>query len=218
MTFHPAGPGTSASFHSEAWLDAAGVQPGQPNVNDIKLVLQEFNRSPRKPVLNIEPNYEFSLNGQVDTKVRRQGWLTFLHGGSALIYGHQTIWRATWPDMKNVWDTGSVDNLLTMRDRLLEWEWWKLRPDLGLFDGTQNDPSYVGASWSEDRVVVYLFGSRTFRVALDRLSSPVTAYRLNPADNAVTMVGTYSPGEKPTFSTPSGWADVVMMFGISDQE
>jgi hypothetical protein len=218
MTFHPAGPGTSAEYHSEAWLDAAGVQLRHGNVNDVQLVLREFNRSPRKPVLNLEPRYESSLNGQVDTQVRCQGWLTFLHGGSAFIYGHWKVWRANWPDLKEVWDSGSIQNLRDMKDRLEEWEWWKLRPDLGLFDGTQTDPAYVGASWSDDRLVVYVFGARKFRVKLDRLKGPVTAYRLNPGDNTLTEIGTYSPNAVPTFSTPSEWTDVVMVFEKKEQD
>lgn len=212
MTFHPAGPGTSAEFQPEPWLDAAGVQMRHGNVNDVHLVLREFKRHPQKPVLNLEPRYESSLDRQVDTRVRCQGWLTFLHGGSAFIYGHSTVWRATWPDLKDVWNSGSIQNLRDMKDRLEQWEWWKLRPDLDLFDGTQSDPAHAGASASDDRVVVYVLGARTFRVKLDRLQGPVTAYRLNPADNTLSELGAYYSTDHPTFSTPDDWVDVVMMF------
>ena len=118
MTFHPAGPGASAEFHREELLDAAGVQLRHRNHNDVQLVLAEFQRSPQKPVLNLEPRDEESMNGQVDPIVRSHGWLTFLHGGSAFIYGHWTVWRARWPELKEVWDSGSVVNLRQMTERL----------------------------------------------------------------------------------------------------
>lgn len=211
MTFHPAGPGASAAFHSEPWLAAAGVQLRHRNYNDVALIAREVRRLPRKPVLNLEPRYEEAANAEEDPMVRSQAWLTFLHGGAAFIYGHWKVWRARWADLQSAWNSRSVSQLRFLVQRLEQWQWWRLQPDMSVFGDSQADPAAMAAGASADQILVYVRGSRPFRVSLKRFRRPVAAVQLNPADNTAYDLGIYQPRDNPEFHVPPGWQDVVIL-------
>lgn len=60
ITFHPTGWQTSSRwFHGDAWLDFNGRQSGHnQRYNSNEQILDDFRRTPAKPIIDIEPLYE----------------------------------------------------------------------------------------------------------------------------------------------------------------
>ncbi|WP_226781152.1 DUF4038 domain-containing protein [Oceaniglobus trochenteri] len=132
VTFYPNGLGSSEIFHSEAWLDFNALQTShyKPNVPGYTYVERLFRTSPRKPVIDMEPNYEAArmfVFGQrtphhTFTKgaraflpqftaydVRKSYYRTVLAGAAGFTYGHDSIRQVLRDgDRPHAWDEGGL--------------------------------------------------------------------------------------------------------------
>ena len=103
MTFHPTGWQTSSKwFHNDEWLDFNGRQSGHnQRYNSNRQILDDFRRTPTKPIMEIEPLYEdHPLEFRPDEDghsnawdVRRTLYWSVFYGSAGVTYGHHSVWQ-----------------------------------------------------------------------------------------------------------------------------
>ena len=106
-TYHPQGGYSSSQFfHDDDWLDFNMFQTGHGEVANPnhKHIQNDYKRTPIKPVLDGEPNYEDHpinwrpANGWFDAfESRRAGYWAVLAGGLGHTYGNHNIWQMWQP-------------------------------------------------------------------------------------------------------------------------
>lgn len=108
FTYHPnGGTSSSASLYAAPWLDMHMLQSGHGRLDapNWEMITADYERSPAKPVLDGEPNYEdhpidpFSRTWQVefgrfrDHDVRKQAYRAVFAGACGHTYGHHSVWQ-----------------------------------------------------------------------------------------------------------------------------
>ena len=103
MTFHPTGWQTSSKwFHNDGWLDFNGRQSGHnQRYNSNRQILDDFRRTPTKPIMELEPLYEdHPLEFRPDEDghsnawdVRRTLYWSVFYGSAGVTYGHHSVWQ-----------------------------------------------------------------------------------------------------------------------------
>ena len=103
ITFHPTGWQTSSLwFHNHEWLDFNGRQSGHTQrYNSNQQIASDFNRSPSKPIIELEPLYEdHPLEFKPDEDghsnawdVRRGLYWSVFYGSAGVTYGHHSVWQ-----------------------------------------------------------------------------------------------------------------------------
>ncbi len=103
MTFHPTGWQTSSKwFHQDEWLDFNGRQSGHnQRFNSNQQILDDFRRTPAKPIMVREPLYEdHPLEFNPDNEghscawdVRRTLYWSVFYGSAGVTYGHHSVWQ-----------------------------------------------------------------------------------------------------------------------------
>ncbi len=109
ITFHPTGWQTSSRwFHGDAWLDFNGRQSGHnQRYNSNEQILDDFRRTPAKPIIDIEPLYEdHPLEFRPDEDghsiswdVRRVLYWSVFYGSAGITYGHHSVWQMYDPSV-----------------------------------------------------------------------------------------------------------------------
>lgn len=103
ITFHPTG-WTSSSrwFHNDEWLSFNGRQSGHnQRYNSNMHIMDDFRRTPAKPIIEIEPLYEdHPLEFNPDNEghscswdVRRTLYWSVFYGSAGVTYGHHSVWQ-----------------------------------------------------------------------------------------------------------------------------
>ncbi len=108
MTFHPTGWQTSSRwFHNDEWLDFNGRQSGHnQRFNSNAQILDDFRRTPAKPIIELEPLYEdHPLEFNPDNEghscawdVRRTLYWSVFYGSAGVTYGHHSVWQMYDPE------------------------------------------------------------------------------------------------------------------------
>lgn len=108
MTYHPQGGSHSAQwFHDDDWLDFNMFQSGHGEVDNpnYEVTRSLYNRTPVKPVLDGEPNYEDHPvawnpeNGWFDDfDTRQAAYWSMLAGAMGHTYGDHNIWQMWEPE------------------------------------------------------------------------------------------------------------------------
>lgn len=103
MTFHPTGWESSSKwFHNDEWLNFNGRQSGHnQRYNSNSQIVNDFNRVPAKPIIEIEPLYEdHPLEFRPDDDghsnawdVRRTLYWSVFYGSAGVAYGHHSVWQ-----------------------------------------------------------------------------------------------------------------------------
>ena len=103
ITYHPTGWHTSSKwFHHDGWLSFNGRQSGHnQRYNSNLQVMDDFYRSPSKPVIEIEPLYddhplEFNPDNEGHSNawdVRRALYWSVFYGSAGVTYGHHSVWQ-----------------------------------------------------------------------------------------------------------------------------
>lgn len=108
ILYHPSGGPETSSFylHDEPWLSINGMQSGH-GMHDVPVwewVQRDFELTPHKPTLDLEPNYEDHpvnpwpkwnpATGYFrDHDVRRQLYRSVFAGACGVTYGHHAVWQ-----------------------------------------------------------------------------------------------------------------------------
>lgn len=103
ITFHPTGWQTSSKwFHNDEWLSFNGRQSGHnQRYNSNIQILDDFRRTPAKPIIELEPLYEdHPLEFNPDNEghscswdVRRTLYWSLFYGSAGVTYGHHSVWQ-----------------------------------------------------------------------------------------------------------------------------
>lgn len=104
ITFHPmGGHSSSESVHDEPWLDFNMMQSGHGGRNNPshRMLARDYARTPVKPTLDGEPNYEdHPVRGSKEKDdwfgawdVRKESYWSVFAGGCGVTYGCHPIWQ-----------------------------------------------------------------------------------------------------------------------------
>lgn len=238
MSYHPRGPGQSSTYlHDEDWLDFNMIQSGhnrrdEPNWD---LIIQDYFRTPVKPVLDGEPNYEYLPVGF--DRTCQQGYFTELEvckaayravfaGACGHTYGHHSIWqmfdfgragalspRVTWKEALN--HPGA--HCMTYLKRLIE-----SRPIMSCVPNQRLLTSDPGPGAAHIRATLDLDGryamiyiptsQRTVEIQMSMLQGPtISAGWYDPRNGRYSTIGDFATRNVQSFVTPDHGPDWILV-------
>jgi len=240
--YHPCGGEltTSVMMPHEAWLSINGMQTGHGGGHDLPvwdLIARDYSRTPAKPTLDLEPNYEDHpynpwprwdpATGYFrDHDVRKQCYRSVLAGACGVTYGHHAVWQ--WANDRreviNHADRDWVDALhrpggsqMRFLRRLIESRpFFERIPDPGMVD----NPSPGGAlhiTASRDRAGTYAFvyfptSDQRATVDLGRLqAAKLRVWWYDPRTGFANPAGEIDGRTEREFTSPSHGPDWVLV-------
>lgn len=246
MTYHPkGGEGSSQTFHNDDWLDLNMWQSGhmQPDLPNWEMITQDYQRTPVKPVLDGEPNYEDHPIGPYHRQwqpehgyfdaydVRKQAYRAVFAGACGHTYGHHSIWQmydqgrepktfplCTW---KEALDRPGAAQMIHLR-RLLESRPYLNRvPDQSLL---LTDPGaggqHIRATRADDGSYALVYvpdARRDFQLDARRLSGAMLrCWWYDPRTGAARPIGEQPRSGALAFTTPDNGPDWVL--AVDDAE
>ena len=227
MTYHPWGENTSANFfHQDEWLDFNMFQSGhaRPDHRVYELVQRDYERTPPKPVLDGEPNYEDhpinweEASGWFDEfDSRRAGYWAMLAGACGHTYGHGSIWQL-WQKGREpmasprTWWTEALDHPGAfqagyMRDLFESRPWQQLAPDQKIIiEGPNAAGKAIVAATAQDSsfLMAYAPYGSNFRLSLKKINADsVRAWWFNPRDRTTIRMGKIKKADDRVFDPPA---------------
>ena len=241
ITYHPMGQRSSAMpFHEEDWLHMNMWQSGHMarDLPSWEWITQDFTRTPAKPVLDGEPNYEdHPINpftrawlpeyGRFRAyDVRKQSYRSVFAGACGVTYGHHSVWQMVTAERKPVnfpepyWiealDRPGAAQIVHLR-RLMESRPYLSRiPDQSLLLSEPGDgPYHVQATRDEEGCYAMIYiptADQTVRIDMSRLGgSRVRASWYNPRSGAMTVGVTVQDASVSEFTSPVEGPDWVLV-------
>ncbi len=240
ITYHPPG-GTSSgeALHAEPWLDVNMMQSGHGSGRDTPVwnkIRADYTRTPAKPTLDGEPNYEDHpvnpwptwdpKNGYFrDYDVRKQCYRSVFAGGCGVTYGHHSIWPFYEPgrelinyqdrfwtdaiDRPGAWQIGHLRRLIESRPMLSR------IPTDDLLVGRTTRPAAHATATKDSAghyAMVYIPKNRPITVRMSVLSAnPVRAWWFDPRTGVTEQIGEFAPTGIRRFTPPAGGPDWVLV-------
>jgi hypothetical protein len=232
MTFHPSGGrGSSEWFQDAPWLDFNMRQNGHsPEYANFDRTLEDYRRTPVKPVIDGEPLYEDhplsfkqgEYGHSVAADVRRPLYWDLFNGAFGHTYGHHSVWQMYQPGKQPVNDplmfwSEALDQpgaaQMQYGRRLIESRPFLMRiPDPSLVVAQAPQTAWPGAGRyrfaatrdeSGAYAMVYVPAGRRFKVRLDALSgSTLRAWWFNPRDGTAELIGEMPKTAEREFTPP----------------
>jgi hypothetical protein len=235
ITYHPRGAGQSSTrLHDEAWLALNLIQSGhgKHDITNWEWVLEDYRRTPAKPTLDSEPNYEYhpvAFDSQLrkgrfsDYDVRKAAYRAVLSGACGHTYGHHSIWQmydehyegvvapgVTW---REALDAPGAFQMQHVRRLCESRPYFSRVPDTELVAGAQGlEPAlHVCASRDADGSYALIYvptAAQTVTVNVERLSgAALVAWWYDPRTGAASKIGMVARSEMAMFTTPVGGGD-----------
>ncbi|MDJ1504108.1 glycoside hydrolase family 140 protein [Xanthocytophaga agilis] len=212
MTFHPMGDHTSSEvFHNDLWLDFNMFQSGHVtrNLPNYKFTLNDYHKTPTKPVLDGEPRYEdHPVNWRIengyfdDFDIRQAAYWSMLSGACGHTYGNHNIWQFWQIDRKPIsaartsWNEAlkhpGASQLGYMRQLFESRPWQLLLPDQTIVGLIDSQIGHVKAALASDGsfAFVYVPNGESITMNMTRLSSQqLVAWWYNPKTGIATSIG-----------------------------
>lgn len=247
ITFHPmGGSGSAQYFHNEAWLDFNMRQNGHSNsyTERYKATLEDYNRTPVKPVFDGEPIYEDhpvnfkpdEFGHSVATDVRRPLYWDLFSGAFGHTYGHHSVWQMYAPDKQPInrplmpWfeaiDQPGAGQMIYGRLLIESRPFLTRIPDNSIVV-TSDVPSSVPGAGSYSFVatrdesgkyaMVYVPVGRKFSVKMDVIKgTDVVAWWYNPRNGEATKIGNFKNSGIQTFNTPNPGESIDWVLVLDD--
>lgn len=182
--------------------------------------LDEYSKSPAKPIHLGEANYEEeSLRGYLTTPfiLRKQNYWAMTSGASGVFSVNGYMWRFE-PGWELRLDSTGTQQLAHFINLFSSISWWKLVPDsthqvmtagYGTYAalGGINTNDYASAAMTDDgtTMVAYIPTIRTITVDMSRLAGPAIARWYDPSNGAsVAIPGSPLPNTGMLSFTPPG--------------
>lgn len=249
-TYHPSGGKSSSQWvHDEEWLDFNMMQSGHGSGRSTptwEMIAADYARTPTKPVLDAEPNYEDHpvdpwptwnpASGYYRAEdVRRQSYRSVFAGGCGVTYGHQAMWQFTgeryapinhadrpWTDAI---DRPAAGQMIHLRRLLESRPYFDRIPDQSLLPASDE---WAGDERGEHRqatrdaqgrfALVYLPTPHPVEVRLDWAASPtVRAWWYNPRTGHAAELGCFPAAQSATFTPPVDGPDWVLILDDASQ-
>ena len=234
ISFHPTGWQTSSKwFHHDEWLDFNSRQSGHhQRYNSNAQILDDFRRSPAKPIIDIEPLYEdHPLEFRPDEDghsnawdVRRAIYWSVFYGSAGVTYGHHSVWqmydkeKGRAPinrpllEWQEAIDQPAAEQVIHLR-RLIESRPYFSRvpvPEFIVQDEVQSSVPGAGryrfvATMDTDGsyAMVYAPIGREFSVKTDMLKAEkITAWWYCPRTGKAQKIGSFANDGQPKAFTP----------------
>lgn len=246
-TYHPwGGHSTAEELHDEAWLDMNMMQSGHGGGRSVpvwEMIERDYARTPVKPTLDAEPNYEDHpispwptwnpANGYFrDHDVRQQSYRSVFAGGCGVTYGHHSIWQfcgerhapinhadRSWLDAL---DRPGAGQMIHLR-RLMESRPYLSRiPDQSiLVDNPVERGCHMRATRDEAGryALVYTPLVQPITVRLDwAAGAPVRVWWYNPRTGSAAALGDFATTNAITFHPPVDGPDWVLVLDVADAD
>jgi hypothetical protein len=218
ISVHPDPSVASSSFiHDEAWLAFNMIQTCVTYDRIYDTVTADYRRTPVKPVVMAEGGYEGVEFGKLQAahQIRQQAYWTQLAGGYH-VYGHNDAWQSPssweqWIDAPGAGHLQAFKEIITSCD-----EWWNAIPDQSLFvsgAGSGYALNTAARSAAGHWILAYLSEPATVSLRLDAItaSPQARAHWVDPTSGTRTPAGTFATTSAPSFTSPSGWEDAVLL-------
>ena len=221
MTLHPAGE-FSSTYHvnDEKWMDFNMIQSGHGRLNleNYKMVSEDYVRLPVKPVVDGEPRYEdhpinFNpINGYFDDFDSRQAvyWAVFA-GAFGHTYGHHSIWcMCTQPkdyfimNWKDAITRPGANQMQYVRNLIESRPFLDRIPDQELIAENYNGANHLQGTRGEKYAFIYSPNGLIIKVNMGRISGEnVKAHWYNPRKGTTSYVGEYLNKGTQSFVPPT---------------
>lgn len=245
ITLHPCGGcGSSQWFHASPWLDMNMWQSGHGRLDapTWEMIAGDYRRTPLKPVLDAEPNYEDhpidpwsrkwlpEYGRFTDYDVRKQGYRSVFAGGCGYTYGHHTVWQFYDESRKPVnhpafnWQEAicrpGAAQLIHLRNLMLSRPYFERIPaDDLILDGQGEAGEHITATRHQDGsyLMVYLPNpDQSVRLALTSLRFPMQYGWYDPRNGKWYPKGLVPSLESAQFRSPIGGPDWVLVLDSTE--
>jgi len=239
-TLHPCvGRGSSEWFHHCEWLDFNMWQSGHLGLDAPawEMIENDYNRTPIKPVLDGEPNYEdhpidpwtrrwTPEHGRfTDYDVRKQGYRSVFAGACGYTYGHHAVWQFFSPEREPV-NCPSCDwreaicrpgsgQMVHLRNLMLSRPYLTRIPDQGLL---LSDPGtgagHVRATRDSEGTFSFFYlplPGQTILVDGGRMGGTVQAWWCDPRNGRSHPAGEVNNEGTMEFTSPLGGPDWILV-------
>jgi hypothetical protein len=213
ITTHPdPSPASSSFMHSEEWLGFNTYQTWASTYVNYTMAVEDYERSPVKPVVDGEARYE-GEGGTSAFDCRRGAYWACL-GGAYYSYGHGNNWidPTSWQSWVN--STGA-QQMSVLAELFRSISWWKLVPDQSVMTGSAGER--VSARSSDgDWLMVYFptAGGATVDMSTITATQQADAVWVDPRTGDRTDIGQYATTGTQSFTTPGGWPDAVLLVQV----
>ena len=242
ILYHPqGGPDSSSVFlHNESWLSVNGMQSGHGSGHDVPVwdwIARDYALKPRKPTLDLEPNYEdhpFNpwprwdpATGYFrDLDVRKQVYRSVFAGGCGVTYGHHAVWGFVGKrnDVINFADRDWIDGLqrpagrqmISLRALMESRPFFTRMPDQSLIAGEAGQGAVhlqatrdVNGSYA---FVYFPLNDLAVKLNLTRLRAPhLRAWWYDPRTGVGTLIGLVDAMPQAEFRSPPYGPDWVLV-------
>ena len=241
ILYHPQGGAETSSFylHDESWLSINGMQSGH-GMHDVPVwewIHRDFELTPHKPTLDLEPNYEDHpvnpwprwnpASGYFrDHDVRRQLYRSVFAGGCGVSYGHHAVWQfagerfepINFPDRDWVeaLERPAATQVRFLRELMLSRPYFERVPDPGLLQA--NPPTGIShLEATRDTVGTYAFihfptSDLSARVDLGKLAATrIRAWWFDPRTGIGTKSAEFEGSGVREFRSPANGPDWILV-------
>jgi hypothetical protein len=190
--------------------------------NAIEWPLILYKRTPIKPVINQEGQYDAPYADKLPRMPRSIAYWSFLSGAQGFTYGCGGIWN--WGlklgdptrgfDYKTALNRPSATQMKFMADFFGAIPWWTLEPAHALVKNQSNEwmqKMVVAKSASGDLGVAYLPNNAEIVIDMKAFPADMSAKWFNPLTGKYEAVAGTIPATGPhAFARPAGWEDAVL--------
>jgi len=242
-TYHPAGrTSTSQWLHEEPWLDFNMMQSGLGGGPDFpvwEMIERDYARTPTKPTLDGEPNYEDHpinpranwdpANGHYrDHDVRKQIYRSVFAGGCGVTYGHHSVWQFCGPRNPGFNHTdltwlealarSAANQVQYLRALLESRPFFSRVPDQSLIGSDLGSPNSqirrdhmcATRDINGSYALIYLPRTRPVQIDLTKLSGvQIRGWWYCPRSGQLSHIGLFGKSDAVTFTPPSNDFDTV---------
>ncbi len=242
ILYHPqGGPDSSSVFlHDEPWLSVNGMQSGHGGGHDVPVwewIARDYAKTPPKPTLDLEPNYEdhpFNpwpewnpATGYFrDLDVRKQVYRSVFAGGCGVTYGHHAVWGfvgARNPvinhadrDWTDALQRPAGRQMFFLRELMESRPFFSRIPDQSLIIGDEGQGAlHIQATRDANgtyALVYFPLNDETAKIDLGKLNAgPIRVWWYDPRTGVGTVVAVMDGNEVRDFRSPSYGPDWVLV-------
>lgn len=242
MTFHPFGRTQSSEwFHEVSWLDFNMFQSGHRRYDqkvkaeeedderlwigqdNWRYVVNDYRKTPVKPVLDGEPSYESIPHGLHDptqpywdaNDVRRYAYWSVFAGSCGHTYGHNAVMQMHKPDgskgrygVREYWydalDAAGGGQMRYLKKLMLSVPYFERVPDQSVIDGDCGEKyDRLLATRGSDYIFVYTCTRLSIRVKMGKITGDrVCASWFDPETGEIQKAGVYENKGIMEFTPP----------------
>ncbi len=242
ITYHPRGRTRSSTwFHDQQWLSFNSIQSGHrtyaqdTSKNDLqygednwKYITADYNKSPTKPTLDIEPSYEKIPYGLHDTTlpvwadkdVRRYAYWSVFAGACGYTYGNNDVMQVHKPGdkdpaygSKSYWyksiNDAGAGQMAYLKKLMLSRPYFERVPDQKIIASEQGEKyNRLLATRGKNYAFIYTYNGRNIEVITQQLpGSKIKASWYNPRNGVTTLLGIFIKAKTLKFDPPGDEKD-----------